>query len=116
MTQLNTAIEAEHSSTSENAIASPSRNEDNAMARSDLTLFHDKLRSYCREAKHQEAASRRQDLAHKVRYICNDLELILAELHSPAFTAFNPAQQHWLQQSQTAVENAMHHLDLTHQP
>ena len=115
MTQLNAQIEAEHSSTAENAIASPLRNEDNAMARSDHTLFIDKLRAYCMEAKHQEAVSRRQDLAHKVRYICNDLELILAELQSPAFTEFNPTQKHWLQQSQTAVQNAMHHLDLTNQ-
>lgn len=116
MTQLNAPIEAEHSSATEIAIASPSRNDDNAMARNDHALFIDKLRAYCLESKHQEAASRRQDLAHKVRYICNDLELILAELQSPAFTEFNTTQKHWLQQSQTAVQNAMHHLDLTHQP
>ena len=85
------------------------------MAQSDHTLFKDQLRAYCIEAKHQQAVSRRQDLAHKVRYICNDLELILAELQSPAFTEFNTTQQHWLQQSQTAVQNAMHHLDLTNQ-
>ena len=115
MTQLNAQIEAEHSSAAESAIASPSRNDYNAMARSDHTLFIDKLRAYCMESKQHEAASRRQDLAHKVRYICNDLELILAELQSPAFTEFNPTQKHWLQKSQTAVQNAMHHLDLTNQ-
>lgn len=117
MTQLIPQLELETDPTSllKTTFAPRSQQQQSAMTRSDLALFKEKLKTYCIETKQQQTLSRNQDLANKVRYICNDLELILAELQSPAFTAFNTTQQHWLEQSQTAVQNAMKHLDLTHQ-
>ena len=113
MTELIPQPEMEHSSAQASATASSGRPQPTAKEQHFHTLFQAKLRAYCLDINQREAIRRSEDLADKVRYICNDLELILAELESPAFAEFDAYQQSSLHHSRTAVKNAMHHLDLT---
>lgn len=99
MTELIPQPEMEHSSAQASATASSGRPQPTAKEQHFHTLF--------------QANPPQRDLADKVRYICNDLELILAELESPAFAEFDAYQRSSLHHSRTAVKNAMHHLDLT---
>ena len=72
-----------------------------------------RLAAYAADATPQRQREARRDLASKVHYICNDLELILGELNSPAFAAFNPEQHQLLLRSRAALELAMHQLRTT---
>ena len=71
-----------------------------------------RLAAYAADATLQRQREARLDLASKVHYICNDLELILGELNSPAFAAFNPEHQ-LLLRSRAALDLAMHQLRTT---
>ena len=72
-----------------------------------------RLAAYAADATLQRQREARRDLASKVHYICNDLELILGELNSPAFAAFNPEQHQLLLRSRAALDLAMHQLRTT---
>ena len=72
-----------------------------------------RLAAYAADATLQRQHEARRDLASKVHYICNDLELILGELNSPAFAAFNPEQHQSLLRSRAALDLAMHQLRTT---
>ncbi|MGC6482197.1 MAG: hypothetical protein ACON4T_01305 [Synechococcus sp.] len=67
-----------------------------------------KLGAYATTASRQRRHEASRDLAVKVQYICNDLELILGELKSPAFAALNPEQRRSLLKSRAALDVAMH--------
>ncbi|MEB3158220.1 MAG: hypothetical protein VKK03_02025 [Synechococcus sp.] len=69
-----------------------------------------RLTAYAAEATRLREREANHDLACKVHYICNDLELILGELNSPAFTSFNSDQQHLLMRSRAALDFAMEQL------
>lgn len=72
-----------------------------------------RLAAYAAEATRQQQQDSSRDLNSKVQYICNDLELILGELNSRAFTALNQAQQHRLAGSRAALIQAMQQLRQT---
>ena len=72
-----------------------------------------RLVAYAAEATRQQQRDAQRDLSCKVQYICNDLELILGELQSPAFAAFNETQQDALTGSKAALLQAMRHLQQT---
>ena len=72
-----------------------------------------RLVAYAAKATRQQQRDAQRDLSFKVQYICNDLELILGELESPAFAAFNKTQQDALGLSKAALLRAMRHLQQT---
>ena len=74
-----------------------------------------RLAAYAAGATLQRQREASRDLASKVHYICNDLELILGELNSPAFMAFSPEQRQSLLRSRAALTMAMHQLRTTTQ-
>ena len=72
-----------------------------------------RLAAYAADATRQRHREARRDLASKVHYICNDLELILGELNSPAFAALNAEQHQSLLRSRAALDLAMDQLRTT---
>ena len=106
-------VDPAHSDNSNAFIASSAADTPPTMSPIPDAVSRARLAAYAAEATLQRQREARQDLASRVHYICNDLELILGELNSPAFAALNPKQHQSLLRSRDALDVAMHQLRTT---
>ena len=113
MTDPRPTVDPAHSDQPKPFIASSAAENTPTMSPIPDAVSRDRLAAYAADATLQRQREARRDLASKVHYICNDLELILGELNSPAFAAFNPEQHQLLLRSRAALDLAMHQLRTT---